>query len=96
MVSEELTKPKGTLQNRCYHTLKFDSHKIVLRDLTCSECSIDGFWDGCETLIFFFPMFPFDLPENIRKPKVSKSFQGNEKGTLGRKGLKQIDTLKQT
>ena len=50
------------------HTLKFDGHKIVLRDLTCSKCSIDGFWDGCETF-FFFPIFPFDLPEN-RKPKV--------------------------
>ena len=100
MVSEELTKPKGTLQNRCYHTLKSDSHKIVLRDLTCSECSIDGFWDGCETLIFFFPMFPFDLPEDIRKPKVlwspwkhqkTKSFQkfsGEWKGNIGKKRIK--------
>ena len=33
---------------------------------------------------------------NIRKPKVSWCFQGNEKGTLGREGLKQIDTLKET
>ena len=28
-------------------------------------------------------MFPFDPPENIRKPLV----QGDQKGTLGRKGL---------
>ena len=31
-------------------------------------------------LTLFFPMFPFDPPENIRKPK----------GTLGRKGLKSV------
>ena len=29
-------------------------------------------------------MFPFDPPENIRKPKV------DQKGTLGRKGLRVI------
>ena len=32
-------------------------------------------------------MFPFDPPENIRKPKVFWCFQGDQKGTLGRKGL---------
>ena len=32
------------------HSLKFDGHKIVLRDLTCPECSIDAFCDDCETL----------------------------------------------
>ena len=32
-------------------------------------------------------MFPFDSPENIRKPKASRCFQGDQKGTLGRKGL---------
>ena len=32
-------------------------------------------------------MFPFDPPENIRKPKVFGCFQGDQKGTLGRKGL---------
>ena len=31
-------------------------------------------------------MFPFDLPENIRKSKVFWYFQGDQKGTLGRKG----------
>ena len=36
---------------------------------------------------FFFPMFPFDPPENIRKPKVFQCFQEDQKGTLGRKGL---------
>ena len=32
-------------------------------------------------------MFPFDPPENIRKPKVFLCFQGDQKETLGRKGL---------
>ena len=32
------------------HSLKFDGHKIVLRDLTCSECSTDAFCDDCKTL----------------------------------------------
>ena len=33
-------------------------------------------------------MFPFDPPENIRKPLVFWRFQRTLKGTLGRKGLK--------
>ena len=33
-------------------------------------------------------MFPFDPPENIRKPKVFWCFQGDQKGILGSKGLK--------
>ena len=32
-------------------------------------------------------MFPFDPPENIRKPLVFGYFQGDQKGTLGRKGV---------
>ena len=32
----------------------------------------------------FFAIFPFNPPENIRK---LKGFQGDQKGTLGRKGL---------
>ena len=40
------------------------------------------------SLNLFFPMFPFDPPENIRKPKVFSCFQGDQMGTLGRKGLK--------
>ena len=32
-------------------------------------------------------MFPFDSPENIRKPKVYCCFQGDKNGTLGRKVL---------
>ena len=39
-----------------------------------------------KNLTLFFPMFPFDPPENIRKPLVF-CFQGDQKGTLGRKGL---------
>ena len=38
-------------------------------------------------LILFFPMFPFDPPENIRKPWVFWRFQGDQKGTMGRKVL---------
>ena len=38
-------------------------------------------------LFLYFPMFPFDSPENIRKPKVFCCFQGDQKGTLGRKEL---------
>ena len=32
-------------------------------------------------------MFPFDPRENIRKAKVFLCFQGDQKETLGRKGL---------
>ena len=56
---------------------------------------------SCQTLVYFYflfqmtqslltlfvPMFPFDTPENVRKPPVSRGFQGDQKGTLGRKGL---------
>ena len=40
-------------------------------------------------------MFPFDPPENIRKPLVFWCFQGDQKGTLGRKGLKFQQSLAQ-
>ena len=32
-------------------------------------------------------MFPFNPPENIRKPKVFWCFQGDQRGSLGSKGL---------
>ena len=35
-------------------------------------------------------MFPFDPPENIRKILFSWCFQGDQKGTLGRKGVKRV------
>ena len=38
-------------------------------------------------LTLYFPMFHFDPPENIRKPLVFWCFQGDQKGTLGSKGL---------
>ena len=41
-------------------------------------------------LTLYFPMFPFDPPEKIRKPKVFRCFQGDQKGTLGSKGLSHI------
>ena len=46
-----------------------------------------GKWQNPYLLTLFFPMFPFDPPENIRKPKVFWCFQGYQKGTLRRKGL---------
>ena len=42
-------------------------------------------------LTLSFPMFPFDPPEIIRKPKVFLYFQGDQKGKLGTKGLKTQD-----
>ena len=36
-------------------------------------------------LTLFFPVLPFDPPENIRKPLVFWCFQVDQKGTLGRK-----------
>ena len=50
--------------------------KIIIRKYSMPFC-----------LTLYFPMFPFDPPENIRKPKVFWCFQGDQKGTLGSKGL---------
>ena len=33
-------------------------------------------------------MYPFDPPQNIRKPLVFLCFKEDQKGTLGRNGLK--------
>ena len=44
-------------------------------------------------LTIFLKMFPFDPPENIRKALVFWCFQGDQKGTLARKGLIMLDTL---
>ena len=33
-------------------------------------------------------MFPFEPPESIKKPNVFLCFQGDQKVTLGRKGLR--------
>ena len=38
-------------------------------------------------------MFPFDPPENIRKPKNFWCFQGDQKGTLGSKGLNEFNYM---
>ena len=35
-------------------------------------------------LTFFFKMFLFDSPENIRKALILQCFLGDEKGTLGK------------
>ena len=37
-------------------------------------------------LILFFPMFPVDPPEHIRKPDVFWCFQGDQKEHLEEKG----------
>ena len=34
-------------------------------------------------------MFPIDPPENIRKVKIFWCYQGDQKGTSGRKGLRE-------
>ena len=34
-------------------------------------------------------MFPFDLPENIRKPKAFSCFQEDQKATLRKKKVKE-------
>ena len=38
-------------------------------------------------LNLFFPIFPFDPPENIKKPKFFQCFWGDQTGTLGKKKL---------
>ena len=43
---------------------------------------------GYIRLTLFFPMFPFDPTENIRKPKVFWCFQGGSKGYAGKKWVK--------
>ena len=54
--------------------------------LSSLRSSKNKFWE-VKLLTLFFPMFPFDLPENIRKPLVFWSFQGDQKGKVGRKRL---------
>ena len=51
MVLEEISKLKIILQNRWHHGFTFSyGHKIVLRDLICSKCSIEVFCDDWKTL----------------------------------------------
>ena len=47
-------------------------------------------------LTLIFRMFPFDLPESIRQPKVFWCLEGNQEGKLGRKRLKPIFLLHRT
>ena len=44
------------------------------------------------SLTRFFPKFPFDPPETIRKPLVFWYLQADQKGTLGKKGLYILDS----
>ena len=39
-------------------------------------------------LTHIFPMYPFDPPENNRKPQIFCCIQGDQKGTLRRNRLK--------
>ena len=41
----------------------------------------------CKDLTRFFPMFPFDPPENIRKSNIFWCFQEDQKETLEGKWL---------
>ena len=45
-------------------------------------------------LTLFFPTFPFDPPENIRKPLVLWCVQGDQKGILGGKELNKYSLKK--
>ena len=55
---------------------------------------VNGFNNEFTAFTFFktlnplLPNVPFDPPENIRKPKVFRCFQEDQKGTLGSKGLR--------
>ena len=47
-------------------------------------------WANFSTLNLFFPMVRFNPPKNIKKPKVF-CFQGDQKGSLGRKELTELE-----
>ena len=51
------------------------------------KSKINNIWKT-SSLTLSFPVFPFDPPENIRKPLVFWCFQGDQKETLGKNGLK--------
>ena len=63
--------------------------KTVIRDMKNNKYV--GGKIPIQILTLYFPMFPFDSPENIRKPFVFWCFQGDQKGTLGSKGLKESE-----
>ena len=65
----------------------FNSRCFMVEDLLHTVLGLRPSLFTISFLTLFFPMFPFDPPENIRKPKVFRCFQGDQKGTLGRKGL---------
>ena len=48
-------------------------------------------WGLMFLITLSFPMFPFDLLENIRKPRLS-DVSGGSKGSIGKKRVK--DTMK--
>ena len=62
-----------------YNLLMHNWFKMVQR--ICSDLGDGG------KLTHLFPMFPFDLPENIRKHLVFWCFQGDQRGTLRTKGI---------
>ena len=48
--------------------------------------------DGEFALTLFFPMFLFDPRKSERKPLAFSCFQGDQKGTQGRKVKRQISS----
>ena len=90
----------------CYHIISFHMFKIYNESISFSGFRVFAvhsktFWRHCKLVWVFFPMFtvpktlffsmfPFGPPKNISKPKVLWCFQGDRKGTLGRKRLTNI------
>ena len=74
-------------QHRCFpaNITKFLRTACIIKHLKWLRLLLGRFSSPFLTLLF--PVFPFDPPENIRKPLVFWFFQGNWKGTLRRKGL---------
>ena len=48
-------------------------------------------WANCSILNLFFPMIRFNPPKNIKKPNVFWCFQGDQKESLGRKELTELE-----
>ena len=73
--------------------------------ILCPQCKLLGrggdetIWEGLGRtlelylgLTHFSPMFPFDTPENTRKPIVFSCFQGVPNGNVGQERVN-VDTI---
>ena len=92
MISLNIRKP-GNAKNKYYHYIlsivkPCESKRYNIR------CAIkklkNNFTKEKLYLIVFFPIFHFDPLESMRKPFDILCFEENQKGTLGRKGLKEV------